>query len=175
MRYMCMTQKNSAAMQTTQKPPRIPLVHGGIQYNSWKNPKCSQFGIPASRTGINSKVKEAQTVFGSGKNYLVLKCNACGEMPPLKSNKGISEEVELLSGHLDMENRLVAFLGFTFRYRWHFPCPTSSRDSEASLAMSSRLTASWSMPLSEQMETKDRTSSGRCSVVPCFSLAVALV
>lgn len=34
---------------------------------------------------------------------LVLKCNACGEMPPLKSNKGIVEEIERLSAYLKPE------------------------------------------------------------------------
>lgn len=89
-------------MQTIQKPPRIPLAHSGIQYNSCKNPKCSQFGVYIPEAGISGRGngKGAYTIVGSGKGSPVLKCNACGETPPLKSNKGIAEEVERLSAYL---------------------------------------------------------------------------
>ena len=81
-------------MQTTQNPPRIPAAYDGIQYNSCKNPKCSQFGVHIPEAGIRGKTKGAYTIVSAGKNYPTLKCNTCGEMPPLKSNKGIAEEVE---------------------------------------------------------------------------------
>lgn len=103
MRYMCMTQKISSAMQTTQKPPRIPLAHGGIQYNSCKNPKCPQFGVHIPEVGIRGKATGAYTIGGSGMNLPHLKCNACGETPPLKSNKGIAEEIERLSAYLSKD------------------------------------------------------------------------
>jgi transposase-like protein len=98
-----MTQKISSAMQTTQNPPRIPVAHGGIQYNSCKNPKCSQFGVHIPEVGIRGKTKGAYSIVSAGKNYPTLKCNACGEMPPLKSNKGIADEVERLSAYLKEE------------------------------------------------------------------------
>lgn len=100
-RYIGMTQKISSAMQTTQNPPRIPVAHGGIQYNSCKNPKCSQFGVYIPEAGVKGKTAGAYTIVSGGKHRMpILKCNVCGEFPPMKSNKGIAEEVERLSSYL---------------------------------------------------------------------------
>ena len=43
------------------------------------------------------------TLVSGGKSYPLLKCNACGETPPLKSNAGIAEEVARLSAYLTTE------------------------------------------------------------------------
>jgi len=89
--------------------PRIPLEVSGIQYNFCKNPKCSQFGVPASQdktyggntytlTGVNH---------GTGLNIPHLRCNACGEHLPLKSNQGISEEIDRISSYLAITHKTV--------------------------------------------------------------------
>lgn len=78
--------------------PRIPLEHNGIQYNFCKNPKCSNFGVPASQD--KKYGGNAYTIVGGGVDLPLLKCSCCGETPPLKSNQGIYEEVERLSSYL---------------------------------------------------------------------------
>lgn len=81
------------------KSPRIPLEYKGIQYNFCKNPKCSNYGIPASQE--KNYGNNAYTIVAGGKGQIpLLKCSACGETPPMKSNQGIVEEVERLSSYL---------------------------------------------------------------------------
>ena len=81
MRYIGMTQKISSAMQTTQNPPRIPVDHNGIQYNSCKNPKCSQFGVHILDTRGKGEAAGAYRVVAAAKGYpllnamLVAKCH----------------------------------------------------------------------------------------------------
>jgi transposase-like protein len=41
-------------------------------------------------------------VVGAGRQFPVLKCHACGEYPPLKSNQGIAEERERLGAYLSV-------------------------------------------------------------------------
>lgn len=77
---------------------RIPLEHNGIQYNFCKNPKCENYGIPATQEQIYGKNK--YIIVGGGKDFPLLKCKCCGETPPLKSNQGIHEEVERISSYL---------------------------------------------------------------------------
>jgi transposase-like protein len=79
--------------------PRIPPGHGGIQYNACKNPRCVQFGVPAPAHAAKG-VAGPYALSSAGKGYPLLKCNCCGEMPPLKSNKGIHEEIERLGAYL---------------------------------------------------------------------------
>lgn len=83
----------------SQATPRIPPAHGGIQYNACKNPKCGQFGVPAPETAKKA-VTGPYALSSGGKGYPLLKCNCCGEKPPVKSNKGIAEEIERLSAYL---------------------------------------------------------------------------
>lgn len=85
-----------------QLPRRIPKPHGGIHYNACKNPVCPQYGIPAPASAARG-VKGPYALVGGGKSYPLLRCNACGETPPLKSNAGIVEEIERLSAYLKPE------------------------------------------------------------------------
>lgn len=107
-----MTQNKSSAQQTTgvsapaassqatkTKPARIPKSHDGIQYNACKNPACAQYGLSPPDHATKGVVGPYAITYG-GKGYPLLKCNACGEMPPMKSNKGITEEVERLAAYL---------------------------------------------------------------------------
>jgi len=93
---------NAGASTPATTPPRIPPAQGGIQYNACKNPKCSQFGLPAPEEARRA-VAGPYALASGGRNLPLLKCNACGEMPPLKSNKGIVEEIERLSAYLKPE------------------------------------------------------------------------
>jgi len=82
--------------------PRIPLEHGGIQVNFCKNPGCENYGIPAAPTTGRGAQRDRYAVVGAGRQYPVLKCHACGEFPPLKSNQGIAEEHERLGAYLSV-------------------------------------------------------------------------
>jgi hypothetical protein len=80
--------------------PRIPPEHGGIQVNFCKNPHCENYGTPGAQTTGRGAQRDRYTVVSAGRQYPVLKCHACGEYPPLKSNKGIAEELARLSAYL---------------------------------------------------------------------------
>ena len=82
----------------TDTTPRIPVEVNGIQYNFCKNPKCSNFGVPASQEKLPEN--NAYIIGRGGVDLPLLKCTCCGETPPLKSNQGIFEEVERLSAYL---------------------------------------------------------------------------
>ena len=86
----------------TLKPVKVTKAYRGIQYNACKNPVCSQYGLPAPETAIKGVTGPYSVVYG-GKKYPLLRCNICGEMPPLKSNQGIVEEVDRLSAYLNKE------------------------------------------------------------------------
>ena len=48
-------------------------------------------------------------IIGSdGKDYPRLKCSCCGETPPLKSNRGISEEVSRISSYRALAKKVVS-------------------------------------------------------------------
>lgn len=93
----------SPASNATTKPsvalPKIPPPHDGFQYNVCKNPKCPQFGVHPE-TATKRGVLGPYAVSSGGKGYPLLKCNACGETPPMKSNEGIVEEIARLSAYL---------------------------------------------------------------------------
>ena len=77
---------------------RSPAAHQGIQVNFCKNPICANFGSP-----VGDKLSRAQNpyrIVSSGKGLPVGYCQSCNESFPLKSNKGIYEELE----------RMLAFL-----------------------------------------------------------------
>jgi len=82
--------------------PRIPPEADGIQVNFCKKPTCSNYGIPASQLPAKGKgsKRDNYAIVAAGKDFPVLKCHACGEHPPLKSNEGISEELERISEYL---------------------------------------------------------------------------
>jgi transposase-like protein len=82
--------------------PRIPPACGGIQVNFCKNPACEHYGIPAAQATGRGAQRDRYTVVGAGRQFPVLKCHACGEYPPLKSNQGIAEERERLGAYLSV-------------------------------------------------------------------------
>ena len=91
---------------------RIPLPAGDIQVNFCKNPACANFGVPASTTSqprraFGNAERDSYTIT-SGNNYPILKCNLCGELPPLKSNAGILEELNRLESYLDLAHRITS-------------------------------------------------------------------
>ena len=88
----------------SDKPLRIPKAYKGIQYNFCKNHTCDNYGLEPNH---NDKLGKAGIYSSHGqRNYPLLKCNLCGEMPPLKSNLGIIEEIERLSEYLTPINLL---------------------------------------------------------------------
>lgn len=90
---------------TSNSTPRIPLEHDGIQYNFCKNPNCQNFGVPAEQSIKKVKGQTSPyNIVGGGVSFPLLKCYCCGEMPPLKSNEGISEELKLLSAYLSLND-----------------------------------------------------------------------
>lgn len=93
------SQDRSASGPDKSVPrPRSPAVYAGIQVNFCKNPVCANFGVPIgekSAPGTNP-----YRIAGAGKGFPVGLCTACNESFPLKSNKGVHEELE----------RMLAFL-----------------------------------------------------------------
>jgi transposase-like protein len=95
----------------SETTPRVPPLFGGIQVNFCKNPTCANFGVPASTEkqprgpGAKARNRDNYTVKGAGYSEgrpgtPVLFCEWCKETPPLKSNKGIHEEVERIAAYL---------------------------------------------------------------------------
>jgi transposase-like protein len=86
--------------------PRIPKAVNGIQVNFCKNPLCLNFGRPASMKsqprgpGASGRDRDSYKLSGASRARTYLVCNLCGEMPPLKSNLAISEELDRLSAYL---------------------------------------------------------------------------
>jgi hypothetical protein len=88
------------------KLSKIPQAYKGIQYNFCKNPICVNYGVepePFNKPGVLGLYAS----YGQ-KNYPLLKCNLCGEMPPLKSNQGIVEELERLTEYLAVTKAIPA-------------------------------------------------------------------
>lgn len=81
------------------KQPRIPSPTGNLQYNFCKNPKCSNYGVVPVAKGIKAG-SGVYTLSAGGKSFPLLKCTCCGEARPLKSNMGITEELDRLSNYL---------------------------------------------------------------------------
>jgi transposase-like protein len=79
--------------------PSIPPAEAGIQYNFCKNPECGQYGVVPTLPHRRGK-KGPYAFVSAAKHYPLLKCNACGEMPPLKSNRSIVQELNRLSAYL---------------------------------------------------------------------------
>lgn len=95
------TKKNSPA----SKRPRVPPEAGGIQINFCKNPRCANFGVPAP----NARPTRSTTAGGQPGHYRIalslpgtplMRCMACGETFPLKSNLAIAEELTRLASFL---------------------------------------------------------------------------
>jgi hypothetical protein len=84
---------------------RVPVEVDGIQVNFCRNPTCSNFGVAASQTVSRGRPAlgappNPYTISGQGKGIQGIRCNTCGEAPPIKSNLGIAEEVARLGSHL---------------------------------------------------------------------------
>ena len=78
------------------KPNRVPAAVDGIQINYCKNPSCQNFGIPALDSIKGKNVKDGYIAVGGTAGIPMLKCKLCGEFPPIKSNRAISEELTRL-------------------------------------------------------------------------------
>lgn len=93
-------------MRSGSAHPRIPgaaanPLHGAdapIQVNHCRMPECEHFGIPArerrGKPGPSADRDLRYKITGTHKGRVPsLRCNACGENPPLKSNLGVAEEI----------------------------------------------------------------------------------
>ena len=84
---------------------RSPASYGGIQVNFCKSPVCTNFGVTiAEKLKANSETPNPYRLSGAGRNFPVAKCNACGESFPLKSNKGVFEELSRMLAALELPN-----------------------------------------------------------------------
>ncbi len=93
-----------------KKPPRIPmpvtaLIAGTryrLQVNHCRMPDCENFGIPArhhhGKPGPSSDRDPHYRVQTTKKGKVPsIRCKSCSDNPPLKSNQGISAEIERLT------------------------------------------------------------------------------
>ena len=97
-------------MEAKPRRPRVPEAHdldlpGGrltVQVNHCRRPDCANFGVPArtepGKTGPSADRDMNYKVHSTNKGTVPsLKCKACGENPPMKSNLGIAEEAGRLA------------------------------------------------------------------------------
>lgn len=91
----------SNSLATSPKSPRVPVPSQSLQYNFCKNPKCTNYGVEPPLTTARGAVGP-YLITSAGKGFPTLKCSACGEMPPLKSNAGITEELDRISAYLQI-------------------------------------------------------------------------
>lgn len=79
-----------------------------IQVNFCKNPRCANYGIPSILKKFAHRSKSAAapgteyTLTGRNKDTPGLSCLLCGEAPPLKSNRAISQELSRMTEYLAM-------------------------------------------------------------------------
>ena len=73
--------------------PRSPAAYAGIQVNFCKNPVCANFGVPISGEK-RARLTAPYRLAAAGKGFPLGFCIPCNESFPLKSNKGIHEELE---------------------------------------------------------------------------------
>lgn len=80
-------------MKYEAEETRIPEVVDGIQVNFCKNPRCPNFGVPASTeqqprgAGAKERGRDAYTVrgtLGHGSTSPCLLCSNCNESPSKK-------------------------------------------------------------------------------------------
>ena len=79
--------------------PRIPYEYCGIQINFCKNPNCANFGVAALQRDHKPPFSPAvQTdnyrITAGGAGYPLLRCLLCKELPPVKSNIAVREELD---------------------------------------------------------------------------------
>jgi len=83
-------------------PPRIPETFGGIQVNYCKAPRCPNFGVPAGAKRPRllpgaPRGPGAYKIVGIGARNPALKCQICGEIAPMRSNRAVFEELQRMS------------------------------------------------------------------------------
>jgi LSD1 subclass zinc finger protein len=83
------------------KPTKIPASSNDLQFNFCKNPTCDNFGVKPPVTATTG-TKKTYTIYAGNNHSPLLKCKLCGEQPPLKSNKGIIDEIERISSYLNI-------------------------------------------------------------------------
>ena len=92
------------------KPPRVPLpattqligTQRNIQVNYCRIPDCDNFGVPAQSEHAKpgpSKGRDPNYIVQATKKGTVpsLRCKACRDNPPIKSNAAIAAEIERLT------------------------------------------------------------------------------
>lgn len=98
--------ENEAAEIAEVLQSRIPEAAAGIQVNFCKNPKCRNFGKPASTAhqprGRNSSFHPERDDYKltGDKVDAALKCLSCGKFTTIKSNRGIKEELDRITSYL---------------------------------------------------------------------------
>ncbi len=107
-----MSARSTAKPASPKVPPAVDFrfpdgSERGIQVNFCKNPRCANYGVPASLAKYARRAKAAPglpgtdyRVGGSGAGLPVLQCLLCGESLPIKSNAGVAEELARLASHL---------------------------------------------------------------------------
>ncbi|MFC1502737.1 hypothetical protein ACFL53_00040 [Pseudomonadota bacterium] len=93
---------------------RIPEGVDGIQVNTCKNPQCGQFGLLPQKTSISiihkngdsqhSKRDPHYAISGLGKGLPGLKCKACNQITPIKSNRCVNDELKRISAYLSFKD-----------------------------------------------------------------------
>ena len=97
-------------MDNSSTKLRIPEEINGIQVNFCKNPRCLNYGRPASSEqqprgpGSKERARDSYTITGgkdrNSNRVVFLKCHHCGEYPTVKNNLAIQEEIQRLSSYL---------------------------------------------------------------------------
>jgi hypothetical protein len=95
-----MLKTNSSAESSASPGRSTPPKHANIQYNFCKNPVCSNFGVTPPES-FKRGILGSYAIIYSGRAFPLLKCNLCGETPPMKSNVGIHEEIKRLIAYLE--------------------------------------------------------------------------
>jgi transposase-like protein len=89
---------------------RIPDTYERVQANCCKNPKCENFGREPllyqkdEKSQVAISRDKSYVISGLGKGYGGIKCKACGEITPIKSNISIQEEKQRLGAYLQTPN-----------------------------------------------------------------------
>lgn len=83
-----------------------------IQVNFCKNPRCANFGVPSTLKKHEHRSKAVPapgteyTLKARDKDTPTLLCRLCAENPPIKSNRGIAEELTRILGYLAPPTRI---------------------------------------------------------------------
>lgn len=91
-------------------PPRVPAADDDVEVNFCKLPTCDNFGVPASLKKYARRASAPASLPGteyrlggsgtSASAAPLLHCLLCNEYPPIKSNRGIAEELARISAYL---------------------------------------------------------------------------